>query len=51
MAVDFANGAINHGIFHIRLAADFRKDSGKAPCFAPAAVTPEHAVPFAKFPG
>ena len=49
MAVDFDDAAINHGIFHIRFTADFRKDPGKAPCFAPAAVTLEHSVPFAKF--
>jgi len=51
VAVDFDDAAINHGTFHIRLTADFRKGSGKAPCFALAAVTLEHAIPFAKFLG
>ena len=51
VTMDFDDAAINHGIFHIRLTADFLKHSGKAPCFAPAAVTLEHAVPFAKFLG
>ena len=49
--MDFDDAAINHGMFHIRLTADFLKDSDKAPCFAPAAVTLEHAIPFAKFLG
>ena len=51
VAMDFDDAAINHGIFHIRLTADFLKDSSKAPFFASAAVTLEHAVPFAKFFG
>ena len=37
--MDFDDAAVNHGIFHIRPTADFRQDSGKAPCFAPARVT------------
>jgi len=51
VAVDFDDAAINHDIFHIRPTADFLKDSSKAPCFASAAVTLEHAVPFAKLLG
>ena len=41
------------GLWHIPYlpTADFRKDSGKAPCLDPATVTLEHAVPFAKFLG
>ena len=51
MAVDFDDAAINHDIFPIRLTADFRKDSGRAPCLDLAAVTLEYAIPLAKFPG
>ena len=39
VAMDFDDAAVNHGIFHIRPTADFRQDSGKAPCFDPAGVT------------
>jgi len=35
---------------NIRLTADFLKDSGKAPCFAPAAVMLEYAInPLGRF--